>query len=141
MTEKGRSTRGWVATVRVTDLNRALSFYRDPPGVIQRNENRTFGWVELGLGEPMGRIELRLIQNQIPAGAEPNPASIVLDGDGRPAFARRLKQAGTRIAHELERRPGGALGMDPLAPEGNELEAGVDPDHYQWDRQRRLRGS
>ena len=136
MGDKGRATRVWVAAVEVTDLDRSLSFYRDTLGFPLRLENRTFGWAELGPEEPMCKIGLSLVRGDAGPRTERKPTGIVLDVDDMSAFVENLKRAGVRITREPMRGPWGGLVMDFLDPDGNELEAVFDPEHYHREDRR-----
>ena len=136
MTEKGKATRVWVAAVKVADLDRALSFYRDVLGFTLRLENRKFGWIELGPEEPMCKVGLNLVKGEAAVGTGPRRTGIILDVDDMAAFVANLKRAGTRVTREPVRGPWGGLVMDFLDPDGNELEAVFDPDHYHGEDRR-----
>jgi len=131
---KGRATRVWVATVHVTDFDRSLRFYRDLLGFPVRLEARPFDWMEVGPEEPLCKIGLSLSRAGLTTQELVRPSGIVLEVDDMAAFASRLKSASVPITRGPGKTPWGGVVVDFLDPDGNELQAVFDPDHYLRER-------
>ncbi len=129
---KDLATRVWVASVRVTDLDRALEFYRDTLGFPVQLEAREFGWVEVGPEEPLCKIGLSLQEDPRPSEGDVTPTGIVLEVENMDAFAARLKEHGVRFTDEPEEQPWGGILTNFLDPDGNRLQAVYDPRHYAY---------
>jgi lactoylglutathione lyase len=127
---KDRAKRVWVTSVHVSDLDRALRFYRDLLGFPIRLEARRFGWIEVGPSEPLGKIGLLLRPKEQISQQNAKSTGIILEVEDMDAFVRRLRSAGVRITREPVQAPWGGIVADFADPDGNELEAVYDPDHY-----------
>ncbi|MFQ5552366.1 MAG: VOC family protein [Thermoplasmata archaeon] len=121
------ATRVWVSSVSVSNFDRALGFYRDVLGFPVQLEARNFGWMEVGPEEPLCKIGLSLSE-------EPKegvtPTGIVLEVEDMDAFAARLRANDVQFTQEPTVQPWGGVVADFLDPDGNEIEAVYDPDHY-----------
>ncbi|HLB68711.1 MAG TPA: VOC family protein [Thermoplasmata archaeon] len=127
----GRATRVWVASVHVSDLERAIRFYRDVLGLPVVLDGRPGNaWVELGPEEPLCKVGLNGDGTAPPKIGGVAPTGIVFDTDDMQAFAARLRKAGVTFTHEPVRQPWGGWVADFLDPDGNELEVVYHPDHY-----------
>ena len=131
---KGHATRVWVATVHVADFDRSLRFYRDLLGFPVRLEARPFGWMELGPKEPLCKIGLSLRPEDRTTPGQVRPTGIILEVDDMEAFGDRLKSASVSITRGPTKTPWGGEVVDFLDPDGNELQAVFDPDHYVRER-------
>ena len=128
---EGRATRVWVVAVHVTEMERAIRFYRDILGFpIVLDGRPGNAWVELGPEEPLCKVALNADGPTPPSANGITPTGIVLDTDDMPALAARLRKAGARFTHEPVKQPWGGWVADFLDPDGNELEVVYHPDHY-----------
>lgn len=126
---KGRdvATRVWVSSVSVSDFDRALAFYRDALGFPVQLEARNFGWMEVGPDEPLCKIGLSLSEDPKEVVTR---RGIVLEVEDMDAFAERLRAHNVKFTREPTKQPWGGVVADFLDPDGNEIEAVYDPDHY-----------
>lgn len=127
---KELAKRVWVASVRVTDFDRALAFYRDILGFPVRLEAREYDWMEVGPEEPLCKIGLSLRKDSPDAG-EVTRTGIVLEVEDMDAFASRLKDHGVRFTDEPAKQPWGGIVANFLDPDGNQIQAVDDPGHYE----------
>lgn len=132
-----RAKRVWVSSVHVTDLDRALRFYRDLLGFPVQLEARSFGWIEVGPSEPLCKIGLLLRPEEPVSRGNAKSTGIILEVEDMDAFVRRLRSAGVRITREPVKAPWGGIVADFTDPDGNELEAVCDPGHYAPERNAR----
>lgn len=124
---KDVATRVWVASVSVSDFDRALAFYRDALGFPVQLEARNFGWMEVGPEEPLCKIGLSLSEDPKELVTR---TGIVLEVEDMDAFAERLRAHNVKFTQEPTKQPWGGVVADFLDPDGNEIEAVYDPDHY-----------
>jgi len=127
----GRATRVWVAAVHVSDMERAIRFYRDVlgfPVVLDGRPGKA--WVELGPEEPLCKVALNGDGPAPPKTNGVTATGIVFDTDDMQKLAARLRKAGVTFTHEPVKQPWGGWVADFLDPDGNELEVVHHPDHY-----------
>lgn len=132
-TEKdiGLAKRVWVSSVRVTDFDRALEFYRDILGFPVQLDAREFNWIEVGPEEPLCKIGLS-VQEWDKGKGGITRTGIILEVGDMDAFAARLKEHGVRFTDEPEVQPWGGILANFLDLDGNELQAVYDPRHYEF---------
>lgn len=128
--EKGHAKRVWVAAVRVSNFDRAVEFYRDVLGFPIQLDGREFNWMELGPDEPLCKIGLSLQEDLTPPGEKGRRTGIVLEVEDMESFAARLRDRDVRFTHGPEKQPWGGVTANFLDPDGNNLQAVYDPDHY-----------
>lgn len=124
---RGTAKRVWLSALTVTDFDRAQRFYRDVLGFPVALEAREFGWMEFGPEEPLAKIGLGLTKDKK---GEVTETGLVLEVEDMDAFARRLKAAGVRFTTEPTKQPWGGTIANFLDPDGNEIQAVHDPEHY-----------
>lgn len=125
----GRATRVWVAAIRVSSFDRALTFYRDVLGFPVQLEARKFNWIEVGPEEPLCKIGMAEDPERAADGTVTR-TGIVLEVAEMDSFAARLRAQDVRITDEPEKQPWGGVMMNFLDPDGNQLQAVYDPGHY-----------
>ncbi|MFQ5985903.1 MAG: VOC family protein [Thermoplasmata archaeon] len=111
----------------MSDFDRALGFYRDVLGFPVQLEARNFGWMEVGPEEPLCEIGLSLSEEPKEGVTQ---TGIVLEVEDMEAFAARLRANDVQITQEPTMQAWGGVVADFLDPDGNEIEAVYDPDHY-----------
>jgi catechol 2,3-dioxygenase-like lactoylglutathione lyase family enzyme len=131
---RGVATRVWVAAVHVSDLDQAVSFYRDVLGFPLQLDARQFGWMEVGPKEPLCKIGLTSRLSSDAAQRADRSTGIILEVDDMDRFFERLKSLGIRFTREPTKSPWGGVVADFLDPDGNEIEAVYDPGHYDTGR-------
>lgn len=128
--EKGNVTRVWLASVPVRDLACAIDFYVDVLGLDLMVDARDRNWAEVGRQEPLAKIGLYVPEKgerRQPGG----PTGIVLEVDSIFELHRRLVDDEVPFLMKPERRGWGGIMASFLDPDGNELTAVEDPDHYE----------
>jgi len=127
----GGVTRVWVAAVRVSDMERAIQFYRDILGLPMVLDGRPGNaWVELGPEEPLCKVALNGDGAAAPKTNGITYTGIVFDTDDIHALAARLREARVTFTHEPSKQPWGGWVADFLDPDKNELEVVYHPEHY-----------
>jgi catechol 2,3-dioxygenase-like lactoylglutathione lyase family enzyme len=127
--EKGNIIRIWISSVPVRDLKRAIDFYVDVLGLDLVAESKEDEWAEVGGTEPTAKIGLYLPRKRDkrqPGG----DTGILLEVDSIFEFHRRLVDEEVPFILKPEKRSWGGLTAVFLDPDGNELTAVEDPDHY-----------
>ena len=123
----GRITRLWLSIVKVSDLERALTFYQEILGLPLALDARMFNHIEVGPKEPLAKIGLEstgsVSKNQKWTG-------IVLDTDDIYALHNRLLKKGVTFTLKPTKMPWGGIVANFLDPDKNELQVVQDPDHY-----------
>lgn len=139
--EKGNVKRVWISSVPVRDLARAIDFYVDVLGLELVVEAKGDKWAEVGGPEPAGKIGLYVPKK----GDKRQPGGdtgILLEVDSIFEFHRRLVDEEVPFLLKPEKRAWGGIMAIFLDPDGNELTAVEDPDHYQRlprpERQRKM---
>lgn len=127
--EKGNVKRVWISSIPVRDLERAVDFYVDVVGLELIVHDTVMSWVEVGTKEPMAKIGLYVPdkkERRQPGG----PSGIVLEVDSIFEFHRRLVDEEVPFPLKPERRGWGGIMAIFLDPDGNEIMAVEDPEHY-----------
>jgi catechol 2,3-dioxygenase-like lactoylglutathione lyase family enzyme len=127
--EKGNVKRVWISSVPVRDLDKAIDFYVDVLGLDLVAESKESKWAEVGGPEPTAKIGLYVPKKndrRQPGG----DTGIVLEVDSIFEFHRRLVDEEVPFLLKPERRSWGGVMATFLDPDGNELTAVEDPDHY-----------
>lgn len=127
---KDKAKRVWVVTIRVSDFDRSVEFYRDVLGFPVQLDGRQFEWMEVGPDEPLCKIGFALDPER--AGKkERTPTGIVLEVEDMDAFAARLRAANVEFVTEPTEMEWGGMLANFLDPDGNILQAVYDPRHYE----------
>lgn len=138
--EKGNVKRVWISSVPVRDLAKAIDFYVDVLGMDLLVEDRKRDWAEVGFPEPAAKVGL-YVPNENDSRQPGGDTGIILEVDSIFEFHRRLVDEEVPFKLKPERRAWGGIMAIFLDPDGNELTAVEDPDHYQRlprpERQRR----
>ncbi len=126
---KGRLVRVWIAAVPVSNLEAAVEFYADVLGFPLQLDERARNWVEVGPGEPLGKIALYVpaVHDERQPGGQTN---IVLETDSIYDFHKRLVDEGVRFRLKPQRQEWGGLMAVFSDPDGNEFQVVEDPEHY-----------
>ncbi|MCU0861608.1 MAG: VOC family protein [Methanomassiliicoccales archaeon] len=141
--EKGNVKRVWIASVPVKDLDRALGFYVDVLGLPLLVLDRGSSWAEVGTEEPAAKIGL-FVPGPRERTAPGTRTGIVLEVDSIFEFHRRLVDEEVPFTSKPEKRAWGGIMASFLDPDGNELTAVEDPEHYrrlprpEWRRKERF---
>jgi len=128
--EKGNVKRIWIFSVPVRDLAKAIDFYVDVLGLDLVAESKARDWAEVGGPEPTAKIGLyvpRKEDRRQPGGE----TGVLLEVDSIFEFHRRLVDEEVPFIGKPERRWWGGIMATFLDPDGNQLTAVEDPDHYQ----------
>ncbi len=125
--KKGRITRLWLMMIEVSDIERAIAFYRDVLELPLALDARAFNHAEVGPDEPMTKIGLHVSEKKLEG---KRSTGIVFDTDDIYSLCERLKNQGVVFTQEPTKMPWGSIVADFLDPDGNELEVVQDPDHY-----------
>jgi catechol 2,3-dioxygenase-like lactoylglutathione lyase family enzyme len=127
--DKGKLTRVWISAVPVSNLDDALEFYRDVLELRIQLDSRENNWIELGREEPHEKLALyvpSIHDNRQPGGN----TGIVFETDNIYELHRRLVDEGVEFKLKPQRQQWGGLMATFLDPDGNELTAVEDPEHY-----------
>lgn len=127
--DKGKLTRVWMTAVPVSNLNDALEFYAEVLGLPVQLDSRENNWIELGREEPHEKLALfvpAIHDNRQPGG----DTGIVFETDNIYELHRRLVDEGVEFKLKPQRQQWGGLMATFLDPDGNELTAVEDPEHY-----------
>ncbi|MDD1756847.1 MAG: VOC family protein [Methanomassiliicoccales archaeon] len=127
--EKGNVKRVWISSVPVRDLAEAIDFYVDVLGLDLAVEDAKRNWAEVGGPEPAGKIGL-YVPTKKDARQPGGDTGIVLEVDSIFEFHRRLVDQEVPFKLKPERRAWGGIMAVFLDPDGNEITAVEDPDHY-----------
>jgi predicted enzyme related to lactoylglutathione lyase len=124
---KGRITRVWLSMVKVSDLERAVTFYHEVLGLPLALDGRVFNHIEVGPHEPLAKIGIES------TGKQPKRrkwTGIVLDTDDIYALYERLTQESVTFTLKPTKMPWGGIVANFLDPDKNELQVVQDPEHY-----------
>jgi catechol 2,3-dioxygenase-like lactoylglutathione lyase family enzyme len=127
--EKGNVIRVWISSIPVRDLDKAIGFYVDVLGLELVVEDVANNWAELGGPEPQGNIGLyvpKKNEKRQPGG----DSGVILEVDSIFEFHRRLVDEEVPFKLKPERRGWGGIMAIFVDPDGNEIKAVEDPDHY-----------
>jgi len=127
--EKGNIIRVWISSIPVRDLARAIDFYVEVLGLELVVEDVAHDWAELGGPEPQGKIGLYVPtrnEKRQPGGE----SGVILEVDSIFEFHRRLVDEEVPFKLRPEKRAWGGIMAIFLDPDGNEITAVEDPDHY-----------
>ncbi len=127
--EKGNVKRVWISSVPVRDLERALDFYVDVLGLELVAESKKDRWAEVGGPEPTAKIGL-FVPRKGDKRQSGGDTGIFLEVDSIFEFHRRLVDEEVPFLQKPEKRSWGGLTAVFMDPDGNELTAVEDPDHY-----------
>ena len=127
--DKGMLTRIWMTAVPVSNLNDALGFYTEVLGLPVQLDSRGNNWVELGRDEPHEKLALYApsIHDMRQPGGD---TGIVFETDNIYELHRKLVDEGVEFKLKPQRQLWGGLMAILLDPDGNELTAVEDPEHY-----------
>jgi catechol 2,3-dioxygenase-like lactoylglutathione lyase family enzyme len=127
--DKGKLTRVWISAVPVSNLDDALEFYRDVLELRIQLDSRENNWIELGREEPHEKLALYVpsIHDKRQPGGD---TGIVFETDNIYELHRRLVDEGVEFKLKPQRQQWGGLMATFLDPDGNELTAVEDPEHY-----------
>ena len=125
--KKGRITRLWLMMIEVSDIEKALEFYRDVLELPVALDARAFNHVEVGPDEPMAKIGLHSSGKKTEGIRR---TGVVFDTDDIYVLCERLKNQGVIFTQEPTKMPWGSIVADFLDPDNNELEVVQDSDHY-----------
>ena len=123
----GRITRLWLTMIRVSDMDRALRFYKETLGLQIALDARLFNHAEVGPDEPLAKIGLHATGKK---SRRKRRTGIVFDTDDIYALYERLKGQGVRFTLKPTKMPWGGIVADFLDPDNNELEVVQDAEHY-----------
>jgi predicted enzyme related to lactoylglutathione lyase len=124
---KGRITRLWLSMVKVSDLERAVTFYQEILGLPLALDARMFNHIEVGPQEPLAKIGLQSTRD---LSKRKKQTGIVLDTDDIHALFHRLLKKGVTFTLKPTKMPWGGVVANFLDPDNNELQVVQDPDHY-----------
>jgi predicted enzyme related to lactoylglutathione lyase len=124
---KGKITRIWLSTIKVSNLDRSLAFYSKTLGLHLALDNRIFNHVELGPEEPLAKIALEST-GKLSKGKK--QTGIVFDTDNIYELYERLKAKGVIFTLEPTKMPWGGIIANFLDPDKNELQVVQDLEHY-----------
>ena len=126
---KGKITRIWLSTIRVSDLGRALEFYHEILGLPMALDGRAFNHIEVSPHEPLAKIGIESTGKQP---KRKKRTGIVLDTDDIYALYEKLRKQGARVVITLKptKTPWGGIVANFLDPDKNELQVVQDPEHY-----------
>lgn len=125
--KKGRITRLWLTTIRVSDITAALNFYNKILGLPVALEAKKFKHAEVGPKEPLSKIGLYETGKK---NRRKTRTGIVFDTDDIYALYGRLKEQGVRFTLKPTKMPWGGVVADFVDPDNNEFEIVQDPQHY-----------
>lgn len=128
--EKGNVKRVWISSVPVRDLGRAIDFYVDVLGMDLLVDARDRNWAEVGPPEPLAKIGL-YVPDEKDLRQPGGDTGIVLEVDSIFEFHRKLVDEEVPFPLKPERRGWGGIMAIFLDPDGNELTAVEDSEHYQ----------
>jgi predicted enzyme related to lactoylglutathione lyase len=124
---KGRITRVWLSMVKVSDLERAITFYREVLGLPLALDGRVFNHIEVGPHEPLAKIGIESIGKQ---SKRRKWTGIVLDTDDIYALYECLTKESVTFTLKPTKMPWGGIVANFLDPDKNELQVVQDPEHY-----------
>jgi predicted enzyme related to lactoylglutathione lyase len=113
--------------IKVSDLNRAVTFYHETLGLPIALDARAFNHIELGPHEPLAKIG---ITSTGKPSKKKRRTGIVLDTDDIYALYERLKKKGVPFTLKPTKMPWGGIIANFLDPDKNEFQVVQDPEHY-----------
>jgi predicted enzyme related to lactoylglutathione lyase len=113
--------------ITVSDLEPALTFYRDVLGLPLALDARQFNHIEVGPDEPLAKIGIEATGKP---SKQRNWTGIVFDTDDIYTLYDRLIQAGVTFTLKPTKMPWGGIVANFLDPDKNELQVVQDPEHY-----------
>lgn len=124
---KGKITRVWLSMITVSDLEQALTFYRDVLGLPLALDGRQFNHIEVGPDEPLAKIGIEATGKQ---SKRRKWTGIVLDTNDIYTLYDRLIKEGVTFTLKPTKMPWGGIVANFLDPDKNELQVVQDPEHY-----------
>ena len=124
---KGRITRIWLSTIKVSNLERSLAFYHETLGLPIALDGRAFNHLEVGPHEPLAKIGIESTGKQ---SKRKKRTGIVFDTDDIYALYERLRKEGVIFTPKPTKMPWGGIIANFLDPDKNELQVVQDPEHY-----------
>ena len=125
----GRLSGIWIASVPVSDLDRAMEFYVRVLGLSLALDSRENNWVELGREDSLGNIALyepSPFNKRQPGG----PTGIVFRTESIYDVHKRLVDADVFFKLKPQRQEWGGLLAVFLDPDDNEFMVMEDAEHY-----------
>jgi len=113
--------------IHVSDMDKALKFYRATLGLPIALDARMFNHAEIGPDEPLAKIGLHATGRKA---KRKKWTGIVFDTDDIYALYERLSKQGVEFTRKPTRAVWGGRVADFLDPDMNEFEVVQDPDHY-----------
>jgi len=124
---KGKITRIWLSMIKVSDFDRAVTFYHETLGLPIALDARAFNHIELGPHEPLAKIG---ITSTGKPSKRKRRTGIVFDTDDIDALYERLKKKGVPFTLKPTKMPWGGIIANFLDPDNNEFQVVQDPEHY-----------
>jgi catechol 2,3-dioxygenase-like lactoylglutathione lyase family enzyme len=126
---RGRLTRVRISAIPVSKLDDAVEFYTEVLGLPKQLDSRESNWVELGWGEPHGKVAVYVpsVHDKKQPGGD---TGIVFETDSIYELHRRLVDEGVVFKLKPQRQQWGGLIVIFLDPDGNEFTAVEDTEHY-----------
>lgn len=124
---KGKITRVWLSMIKVSDLEKALTFYSELLGLPIALDARVFNHIEVGPQEPLAKIGIESTGKQ---SKRRKWTGIVFDTDDIYALYERLTKKGVIFTLKPTKMPWGGIVANFLDPDKNELQVVQDPEHY-----------
>ena len=124
---KGKITRIWLSSIKVSDLDRALAFYNKTLGLPIALDAKPFNHIEVGPPEPLAKVGLEATGKQ---SKRKKVTGIVFDTDDIQDLYKGLKKKGVIFTLKPTTMPWGGIIANFLDPDLNELQVVQDPEHY-----------
>lgn len=113
--------------IKVSDLERALTFYNAILGLLLAFDSRAFNHIEVGPDEPLAKISIDSTGKQ---SKRIRITGIVFDTDDIYLLYKRLKKEGVTFTLNPTKMPWGGIIANFLDPDKNKLQVVQDPEHY-----------
>ena len=124
---KGKITRIWLSTIKVSNLEGSSAFYHKTLGLPIALDGRAFNHIEVGPEEPLAKIGIESTGKQ---SKRKKQTDIVFDTDDIYKLFERLKKEGVIFTLKPTKMPWGGIIAKFLDPDKNELQVVQDPEHY-----------
>jgi predicted enzyme related to lactoylglutathione lyase len=113
--------------IKVSDLDRAVTFYHKTLGLPIALNARAFNHIEVGPHEPLAKIG---IASTGKPSKRKRRTGIVFDTDDIDALYERLKKKGVLFTLKPTKMPWGGIMATFIDPDNNEFQVVQDPEHY-----------
>ena len=113
--------------IKVSDLDRAVTFYHETLGLPIALDGRAFNHMEVGPHEPLAKIG---IESTGKLSKRRRRTGIVFDTDDIDALYERLKKKGVPFTLKPTKMHRGGKTANFLDPDKNEFQVVQDPEHY-----------